>query len=355
MSYLILDTNKSSSQSLRLQLSGISDQVIFEVSDLVGLAVLQKRNRIPPELVFLDLDGDLEKVKAFEEYLLLSRSATSSLVTFASSSLKDPVLKSDCHVRKPVFIRDLRTAIVKAQATTQEQRSAIIFLGERLPVELLREVGRSPILWKQLIEVKTLKDFMLNRKELAQVGALLVQPDHVSSADIEAIAKIQSVTSAARIALVCLSNDPEQIRSLRLCCDYFVSPEKEDTDWKVFLERLATTRLMRADSKLGLDRAKHAMKSKQLEQAIRILDAVLEKAPLKTEALLLSAECSYLKKDWVEAKVKYRAVLKLNPCLPKPYVRLFHMTEGEERREVLKSGVLYCPDVRDFQELSGQS
>jgi tetratricopeptide (TPR) repeat protein len=349
MSYLILDTNKSSSQSLRLQLSGISDQVVFEVSDLAGLAALQKRNRVPPELILLDLDGDREKVKAFEEYLLLSRSATSALVTFASSSLKDPVLKSDCHVRKPVFIRDLRAAIVKAQSATQEQRSAIIFLGERLPVELIREVGRSRILWKQLIEVKTLKDFIANRKELAQVGALLVQPGEVSAADIAAIVKVQSVTSAARISLVCLSNDPMQIRSLRLCCDYFVS---SDTDWKVFLERLATTRLMRADSKLGLDRAKHAMKAKHFEQAIRIFEAVTEKAPLKTEALLLSAECSFLKKDWVEAKAKYRAVLKLNPCLPKPYVRLSHMTEGEERREVLKSGVLYCPDVRDFQEMS---
>jgi tetratricopeptide (TPR) repeat protein len=352
MSYLILDTNKSSSQSLRLQLSGISDQVIFEVSDLAGLAALQKRNRVPPELVFLDLDGDREKVKAFEEYLLLSRSATSSLVTFASSFLKDPVLKSDCHVRKPVFIRDLRAAIVKAQSATQEQRSAIIFLGERLPVELIREVGRSRILWKQLIEVKTLKDFMANRKELAQVGALLIQPDHVNAGDIEMIAKVQSVTSAARISLVCLSNDPVEIRALRLRSDFFVS---SDTDWKVFLERLATTRLMRMDSKLGLDRAKYAMKAKRYEQAIRILDAVIEKAPFKTEALLLSAECSFLKKDLVEAKAKYRAVLKLNPCLPKPYVRLFHMTEGEERREVLKSGVLYCPDVRDFQELSGSA
>jgi tetratricopeptide (TPR) repeat protein len=122
----------------------------------------------------------------------------------------------------------------------------------------------------------------------------------------------------------------------------------------VFLERLAMTRLMRADSKLGLDRAKLAMKAKKYERAIETLDAVSEKAPLKTEALLLSAECSYLKKDIAAAKAKYRSVLKLNPCLPKPYVRLFSLTDGEEKKEVARNGALYCPDVRDFQELSAQ-
>jgi len=352
MSYLILDTNKSSSQSLRFQLSGLSDNAILEVSDLAALSALQKRNRIPPEIIFLDLDGDRGKVKAFEEYLLLSRSSSSALVTFSSSFLKEPALKADCHVRKPIFVRNLKVAVIQAQLSAQEQRSAIIFLGERLPGELIREVGRSPNLWKQLIEVKTMKDFMTNRKELTQVGALFVQPENLNQESIEAITKIQAVTSAAKITLVCLSDDPKLIKPLRLLCDYFLSA---DSDWKVFLEQLANTRLMRADSKLGLDSAKVEMKSKQYARALATLDAVLEKAPLKTEALLLSAECSFLTKDFLVAEKKYRSVLKLNPCLPKPYVRLSSLKDGEERREILKSGALYCPDVKDFQELSRSS
>jgi tetratricopeptide (TPR) repeat protein len=324
MSYLILDTDKHSTHSLRVQLSGISLLSSTEAADVSGLASYRKRNKVPPETIFLDLDGDPNR-------------------TLSSGPLDDPTLKSDRHLVKPIFMRNLRAAMIEGQARCQETRSALVFFGDRLFPELIREVGRSPKLWKQILEVETLQELVADKAELTHVGAIFIQPSKIDEKAIAAIRQVYKVTSASRISLVCLSNEPEEIQSLRMVCDYFVS---KNQDWRVFLDHLAQTRLMKLAAALGIDQAKREMHVEAYGKALKTLDQVVEMAPLKTEALLLSAECSFHKKSYEEAEKKYHSVLSLNPCLPKPYARLLQIKTGEARQQIREQAGRYCPDVK---------
>jgi hypothetical protein len=132
MSYLILDTDKQSTHSLRLLLSAISTVPVWDVVNAEAFAGFSKKHPVPAEILLLDLDGDPAKVKAFQEHLMLGRSPSSALMTLGSSSNPASLLKADCYLQKPAHIENLKPALIDAQARTQEYRSTLIFYGSRI-------------------------------------------------------------------------------------------------------------------------------------------------------------------------------------------------------------------------------
>jgi tetratricopeptide (TPR) repeat protein len=346
MSYLILDTDKQSTHSLRLLLSAISTVPVWDVVNVPAFVGFSKKHPVPAEILLLDLDGDSAKVKAFEEYLMPGRSPSSALITLGSSSNPSSLLKSDRYLQKPVHIENLRPALVDAQARTQEYRSTLILYGNRIPIELSREVGRSEKLWKQILETQSLLQLVEDRKELAHIGALFLNPAQIQDEDVLALVKLKKITSASRISLICLSNQAEEIGKLRNVCDYYISPK---TNWRTFLDQLAETRLMRLGSSLNVDEAKIYIKDGKIRQAQRVLKETVKIAPLKTEAILLSGECDFLGNRFDQARLKYQSVLTVNPCLPKPYARLLQIEKGSDREKVLENARAYCPGVAEFR------
>jgi hypothetical protein len=346
MSYLILDTDKQTTHSLRLLLSAISTVPVWDAANLGAFAGFSKKHPVPPEIIFLDLEGDPAKVKDFEEHIVLQRSPSSALILLGSSSQSSSILKAECYLQKPVHLANLKQALIYAQARTQELRSTVIFYGERIPTELIREVGRSEKLWKQILDVPSLPDLVNDRKELTQIGAIFLHPSSINDADIEALNRLKKITSASRISLICLSQKPLEIGKLRNHCDYYID---QPTHWRTFLDQLAQTRLMRLGSSLNVDEAKVHLKAGKLKHAQRVLKETIKFAPLKVEALLLSSECDFLNEDFEKARLKYQGILKLNPCLPKTYARLLQIEKGAAREAVLKNAIAYCPGVAEFQ------
>jgi tetratricopeptide (TPR) repeat protein len=346
MSYLILDTDKQSTHSLRLLLSAISTVPVWDAVNVDAFAGFSKKHPVPAEILLLDLDGDPAKLKAFEEHLMPGRSPSSALITLGSNSNPTSLLKADHYLQKPVHIENLKRALVDAQARTQEYRSTLILYGNRIPTELSREVGRSEKLWKQILEIQSLPQLAEDRKELAHIGALFLNPTQIQDEDLHALAKLKKITSASRISLICLSNQAEEIGKLRNVCDYYISPQN---NWRSFLDQLAKTRLMRLGSSLNIDEVKIYLKDGKTRQAQRVLKETIKAAPLKTEAILLSGECDFINNRFDQARLKYQNALKVNPCLPKPYARLLQIEKGSARETVLKNARAFCPGVAEFR------
>jgi hypothetical protein len=350
MSYLILDTDKQTTHSLRLLLSGISTVPVWDASNIVALNGISKKHPVPAEIILLDLEGDPTKVKAFEEHFMLERSPSSAFILLGSRSHPSSLLKAERYLQKPVHIENLKQALVEAQARTQALRSTVIFYGDQIPTELTREVGRSEKLWKQILDIQSIPELVNDRKELTQIGAIFLDPAKIKDEDVQALLRLKKITSASRISLICLSNQAQEIGKLRNICDYYLSPQlAPQVGWREFLDQLAQTRLMRLGSSLNIDEAKLYMIDEKIKHAQRVIDATIRFAPLKVEALLLSGECDYLNKDFEKARLKYQTVLALNPCLPKPYARLLQIETGAARETVLKNAIAYCPGVVEFR------
>jgi tetratricopeptide (TPR) repeat protein len=353
MSYLILDTDKHSTHALHQQLSGVSNNPIVEVADLGVLKEYKERKRVPPEVIILDLEGDPERVNIFKNQLLEYKAGASALVTLSSDSSQGSILKPERHLRKPVYAKNLKIALVEAQRKSQEKRSDIVYFGDRQsaanPVlsELIREVGRSAQLWLQIIEVPELQDLMVDKRDLSRIGAFFIQPEKVDESALAAIKQIYRITSANRISLVCLSQAPEKIQKIRQLCDYFVSAQ---SDWRLFLDQLAQTRLMRLATATAIDEAKLLMTNGKYPAARKTLERLLKSAPLKIEALLQLGDCFFFENKKEEAKRAYRDVLKLNPCLPKPYARMLALSEDSFKEQIRAEAAQYCPDLAAFRK-----
>jgi hypothetical protein len=251
-----------------------------------------------------------------------------------------------------VYIGKLRQALVDAQARLQELRSTALFYGNRIPGSLTREVGRSEKLWKQILEIQSLPDLVNDKNELGKIGVIFLDPLRIEDKGVQSLDQLKKITSASRISIVCLSNQSHEIGKLRNRCDYYIS---EETDWRSFLDRLAETRLMRQDSSLNIDEAKHYLKTGKLKSAQKVLQNTVKLSPLKVEAILLSGECDFLRKDFKRARLKYQAALALNPCLPKPYARLLQIETGGDRDVVLNNALAYCPGVIEFRDNIGKA
>ena len=59
--------------------------------------------------------------------------------------------------------------------------------------------------------------------------------------------------------------------------------------------------------------------------AERVLKDILESDPWNMEARMIFADMAFTSQQYQRAADFYRQILELNPCLPKPYLRL-HQT-----------------------------
>ena len=143
MGFLILDTDKQSTSSLRLQLGAISRIPVQAVKDSAAFTRLLARRIPPPAVIFLDEDGDPDKVASFRAEIEFT--GASSIVMILGSGRKSPV---DPNVRylsaKARLHRKLESALMASHALGQQQHAAVGYIGESVPSDLVREVGRAP-------------------------------------------------------------------------------------------------------------------------------------------------------------------------------------------------------------------
>src|SRR5271156_1583891 len=115
MGFLILDTDKQSTGSLRLQLGAISRIPVQAVKDSDAFARFLGRHIPPPAVIFLDEDGDPAKVASFRAEIEFT--GASSIVVILGSGRKSRLTRTyDTYLQKPVFHRKLERALMDSHA-----------------------------------------------------------------------------------------------------------------------------------------------------------------------------------------------------------------------------------------------
>lgn len=346
MGFLIFDTDKQSTQSLRVQLSAMGDRPVRELMDWNAFESLKSKKIPPPEVIFMDQDGDPERVDGFR-HQLDAYQGSSVVVLIGTAKQARHAQRFDTYLQKPVFLRKLEGAVAESYARGQHRRPIVGYIGDFVPSGLVREVGRSKLLWKQLVKIDSAS---VDPKSLANVGAVFVTAENLTPADLELIARMYKFTSAARITIVGVGKTPEETHTLRSRADYFVD---HDGDWESVLESIARSRLNKFRSELHLARAKVLIESKSRIRAWLVLRKLLRMDPWNLSARTAYAELLFAAGKLREAASSYHRILKLNPCQPRPYLRLMEIERrihGKPSEETLARARLYCPNLKELQE-----
>ena len=179
---------------------------VQDVKDTPAFARLLGRRIPPPEVIFLDEDGDPEKVASFRAEIEFT--GPSSIVVILGSARKSRLTRTyDTYLQKPIFHRKLEKALMDGHALGQQQHAAVGYIGEGVPAELVREVGRAPELWRGIGRVDTSST---NFRALGRLGVVFVLPGNLSRADLAMIYRLYKYTQAFRITVVGVGKSPRK-------------------------------------------------------------------------------------------------------------------------------------------------
>lgn len=348
MGFLILDTDKWSTDSLKRQLSALADRPVQVATDWSKLGLISRKKTPPPDVIILDQDGDPECVDGFcQEFARLPES--SAVIVIGSSRESRALTRHDLYVRKPVYGKRLEHALAKSYSALQLKRSAVGFIGQSVPRGLVRELGGNPDHWRELIKVNGEGS---DPHSWAKLGVVFVMPGELNPSDLEVVSRMYKFTSAARITIVGVGTAPEETHSLRTRANYFVDSEG---DWKEFLEKLAMTRMQKFYSELLLSRAKKFLDESRGMEGRYTLRKIIRQDPWNLAARSHLAEAYFSAGKFHKAGELYRQSLALNPCQPRPYLRLLEIEckqSGKVCESTLAKAKLYCPGIVELQGIS---
>lgn len=366
MGLLILDTDKKSTASLRLQLSsayfgelagdrrlnrGIRE--IANIPALLGSLKAAARSRSMPDLILVDQDGDAALVDAFYEEIKYGR-VSCSVMAIGSARRARYSRVYDTYLRKPVFPTKLVRALDRSYHRNQSRQWMVGCMGPAIPPGLVRAVGKAQKTWKQLVKVEPGMDA---EADFNRIGVLFVSPEALSEKDLSWLRGIYRAPS--RCMIVGLGKKSEETHALRNLADYFVSSSVSGTpgmeaEWENAISSIAVARWQRFQSTRLLARAgKCSAKRKYLRASI-LLRKILIDDPWNLRARFELGEIALERKRYSEAVRHYVRVLKLNPCQPRPYLRLMEIERLVHQRvapDTLARARLYCPKLRQLEGL----
>ena len=345
MGFLIFDTDKQSTESLRVQLNALGDRPVRELMDWNAFSSLKAKRIPPPDVIFFDQDGDPERVEGFR-HELENYQGTSVVVILGTEPRAKFARKQDSYVRKPIFARKLERSVIESYAVGQQRRSVVGYIGEMIPSGLVREVGRAPKLFRQFLKIDPEK---IDAKVLSTLGVIFVMPEGLTEADKELINRLYKITSSSRITIVGVGSTPEETFPLRSRADFFVD---RDGDWASILDNIANFRMYRFRSELLLARARTALEEKRVFKGTLILRRLLRHDPWNILAHVLLAENDFAAERFAGAADHYKSILALNPCQPKPHLRLIEIEKrstGSVQAETSDRARRYCPNLKELQ------
>jgi hypothetical protein len=354
VSFLILDTDKQTTQSLRFQLGKMSSRFV-EVGNEATLASLRKRNKVQmPEMIFFDQDGDALQVEAINEELKLGN-VNASLLIMGTAAKPKFSRYFDGYIRKPIFPKKLKRAVVESFARGQQRRSVVGYVGGAVLPGLLRELSRESPLWKQIFKIDLAEMKAVSASSLgvatpiSKFGVIFVAPEQLTPAELNWVKKMYKDPSDTRITLVGIGKDPGKTAPIRNCTDFFV---REDADWKTVLERLAWYRMNLFRSEVAIDEAKARIARGHFFLASILLKRIFRHDPWNIKARTLLAEIALKRNALKQAKKLYQEILALNPCLPQPYFKIIEIEQklsGGSSTDTLELAKKYCPALHQLQ------
>ncbi len=264
--------------------------------------------------------------------------------TIQSNNSQDPLSRIDTNIIKPFGIRQLKTAILKAQRRRAKQRSKILVIGNKYNNTAIEAMYKSAetVHWKKIIFVNSLDEFKKNILEFQfRIGSILIESEMQSPEIISELNQFKKTTLGSVTPLVLLSNHPDETIKFRDFADLYLDPE--ETNWESILNTISNRLVLHADMIDAVLEAKKYIKSHQPKKARKIIDHALKLDSNRWEVLEVSGRIHELLGNKTKSIRDDKNSLLTNPCNPGIYLHLHELLKDSEKNEIIKSGKSFCP------------
>jgi two-component system chemotaxis response regulator CheY len=357
MAILIVDDETNTRAALRHLLESFAGQPILEARDgEEGLRMLKASPaRIDmivadwemPNLDGLELVREIGTVRELDlaPFLLI----TSDLPEGAIEEFRATNPRLDHYLIKPFRAKALAAAMADAARSRAQARGTLLYVGDRLPeglaavLEKRDDKHKARSHWNSCVCVGTATEAAARLGELgASVGALLVSAEACSRLDPSWLSSFKKTPLGTATPVVLLSRDPQGLRPLRTLAQLCVDLGRGDVEhWRGLLSGLSRS----LQGAWALERATVALKALaqkgEHKAARKLFTDLFSHDELAAESHLVAGEVCEGLKDVEDACRHYRRALELNPCLPRPYLRL--LTLEAERARLAETAVQFCP------------
>ena len=364
MAILIVDDEASTREALRNLLDRLGHGPILEAKN--GEEALRVLAASGARIHMIVADWEMPYMDGLELVKTIAKAPEYDLIPFLliTSDLPRARIEEfhrenprlDNHLFKPFRLKALAEAMSKAARHRASQRDVLVYLGAQLPAELSvaakEPPGRSH--WRELIQVASPVEFeALLVTHGMRVGALLVDPlahgggTGRDATDVGWLTSFKKTPAGTVTPVVCLGRNPLAIRAVRTQCQFFVDipVENRPVFWTELLGRLSNRLAAGWDIEILSTETKALLQKNDFKAARKNFTALFALDEYNTDVCLMAAEICEGLGDVESARRHYVHATEINPCMPRPYIKLLGLSQ--DRSRLAETAVQFCPNNLD--------
>lgn len=342
MAILIVDDESSTRNALREMLVQQGHKVILEAKNgEEGLKALEaSMNKIRmiiadwemPYMDGLTLAGKVGENDQFDLIPFLLITSDLPKARLAELKLENP--RMDHAVLKPFRLSTLATGIQEAQMNRARTRDTALFVGDaEIPDALVAVLQKSTGPLKKI------------SKTISKPGAVFILP--TPSLNLESMQSFRKTNLGSSIPWICLSRDPEHIFPVRTLCHTFY---ENLAHCETMVASVNQNILHSWQIEILLVEIKLLVQQKNYVSALKILKKAETLNPDNPEIFGLLGDVEEKLNHPLEACAEYERAALINPCSPRPYIKLFNLSQQlnfPRLSLVADAALLYCPQNQD--------
>ena len=352
MEILIVDDEASTREALRDVLTQMGHKPILEAKNGDEALKFLEAEKTKIRMIIADwempqMDGITLADRLAERghldsipFLLI----TSDLPAKRLEELKQHHPRIDHSLLKPFRSKVIEEAIRIAYANRISRRDAVLWVGSEPPSPALLAAvsGKNRgFFFNRVVTDPTSRDF----------SAVVLDLNH-AGLDASAVTALRKTPFGAQAVWIGMSRDPVRIGPFRMICNLFVDPgplQSED-GWVKQLSTLHERLKNGWEIEFLSLEAKGLIHQKKNDLARKSLEKLLVLDPVNAESHAWIADLLILEGDESQAVFHEFESLKINPCLPKPYIKLFEIlsrTDPAQVKALADAARGFCPHSPD--------
>jgi CheY-like chemotaxis protein len=352
MQILIVDDESSTREALRTVLTQLGHKPILEAKNGEEALKVLETEKTKIRMIIADwempyMDGITFSDRLAERenldsipFLLI----TSDLPANRMKEIKQEHPRIDHAIFKPFRLKMIDEAIKTTFANRISKRDALLWLGSASPsLGLVDAVStkQGETHFRQVITDSDSRNF----------SAVLLDIDG-ADLDVSAVNSLKKTPLGSTAIWIGLSRGPQRIAPFRSICHQFIDSNslKTDDGWSKLLVALDRRLQHGWEIELLSLEVKSLIQQKKADLAKKSLERLLALDPVNAESHAWLADILIQGGDAPQAIHHEFEALRLNPCLAKPYIKLFEIlpkTEGTKIAEVAAAARNFCPQSQD--------
>lgn len=359
MAILIVDDEASTRRALRELLTHLGHKTILEASNgeeaIKAVEAGPSRIRLiiaDLEMPYMDGAQLLESIQELPEVDLAPFVLITSDVPRARlQGIQARSRRLDAFLEKPFRLQALNEAIRRAQARRASTHSTVIIYRSSVALEALENENPGASPRRKIVFVSTVAELERQTSLLArELEVLILRPDAKIAEWLAAFSKTRLGTVTP---VICAGREPQEIFPIRTLCQAFLPPDADAPTWVAALESFRARRASAIEIEVLFRRLKAAQQRRDTGQAQRMAEQVLELVPSHPEAhaALGDVQAGHGGALNEQAAIAhYLRALEVNPCQPRPYIRLLelaHALPPGMTHRISSEASRFCPENQD--------